>query len=229
MGFLLVLLTLPSVGWSFWRHFGYNSEEAFGGDGARPRDLPRASERRMTHKADAAVQSAVAIPPDDPLRQLATVQPEIDQKIRHVGVVGDTYTILLTGKETAGRFCLIDMYVPPGGGPPPHRHDFEETFTLLEGELDVVFRGAKQVVRAGETLHVPANAPHQFHNSSTRPVRMLCICSPAGQEQFFLEVGIPVAARTTPPPKLDETAQAELKAKAAALAPKYRTEFLQHA
>jgi quercetin dioxygenase-like cupin family protein len=183
----------------------------------------------MTHKADAAVQNAVAIPPDDPLRQLATVQPEIDRKIRHVGVVGDTYTILLTGKETAGRFCLIDMYVPPGGGPPPHRHDFEETFTLLEGELDVVFRGAKQVVRAGETVHVPANAPHQFHNSSTRPVRMLCICSPAGQEQFFLEVGIPVAARTTSPPKLDETAQAELKAKAAALAPKYRTEFLQHA
>jgi quercetin dioxygenase-like cupin family protein len=213
----------------FLASLGYNFEEALGGDGARPGDLLRASERTMTDKADAAVQKAVAIPPDDPLRQLATVQPEIDQKIRHVGVVGDTYTILLTGKETAGRFCLIDMYVPPGGGPPPHRHDFEETFTLLEGELDVVFRGAKQVVRAGETIHIPANAPHQFHNSSTRPVRMLCVCSPAGQEQFFLEVGIPVAARTTPPPKLDETAQAELKAKAAALAPKYRTEFLQHA
>ncbi len=24
--------------------------------------------------------------------------------------------------DTNGRFCLIDMYVPPGGGPPPHRH-----------------------------------------------------------------------------------------------------------
>jgi quercetin dioxygenase-like cupin family protein len=180
----------------------------------------------MAEKAE-ATPHVLAIPPDDPLRQLATVQPET--KIRHVGLVGDTYTILLTGKETAGRFCLIDMYVPPGGGPPPHRHDFEETFTLLEGELDVVFRGAKLVARAGETIHVPANAPHQFHNSSTRPARMLCVCSPAGQEEFFLEVGTPVAARTTPPPKLDETAQAEFKAKAAALAAKYRTEFLQHA
>ena len=49
--------------------------------------------------------------------------------------MGDTYTILLTGKDTAGRYCLIDMYVPPGGGPPPHRHDFEESFTIdaLEG------------------------------------------------------------------------------------------------
>lgn len=144
-------------------------------------------------------------------------------------MVGDTYTILLTAKDTAGRFCLIDMHIPPGGGPPPHRHDFEETFTVLEGELDVAFRGAKQVLRAGETINVPANAPHQFHNSSSQPVRMLCICSPAGQEEFFLEVGVPVATRTTPPPKLDVAAQAEFRAKSAALAPKYRTEFLESA
>ena len=151
-------------------------------------------------------KSSSVIPADDPLRPLAMIQPNKDPKIRHIGVVGDTYILLLTGKETAGRFCLIDMFVPPGGGPPPHRHDFEETFTLLEGELDVVFCGAKQVVRAGETIHVPANAPHQFHNSSTRPVRMLCICSPAGQEEFFLEIGVPVATRTTPPPELDPAA-----------------------
>jgi hypothetical protein len=54
-------------------------------------------------------------------------------------------------------------------------------------------------------------------------------CSPAGQEQFFAEVGLPIATRTTAPPKLDETAQAEFKAKAEALAPKYKTELLQHA
>jgi hypothetical protein len=55
---------------------------------------------------------------------------------------------------------------------------------------------------------------------------MLCICSPSGQEEFFMEIGVPVASRTTPPPRLDETAQAEFKAKAASLAPKYRTELL---
>lgn len=42
-------------------------------------------------------------------------------------MVGDTYTILLSGKDTAGRFALIDMLIPGGSGPPPHRHDFEET------------------------------------------------------------------------------------------------------
>ena len=49
----------------------------------------------------------------------------------HLGLVGDTYTVLLSEKDTAGLHCLIDMHVPPGGGPPPHRHDFEETFILL--------------------------------------------------------------------------------------------------
>ncbi len=183
----------------------------------------------MSEPTSAAKQAAAAIPDDNLERQLAFAQPNSDAKLPHIGVVGDTYTILLAGKDTAGRFCLIDMHIPPGGGPPPHRHDFEETFSVLEGELTATFRGAKQIVRAGETIHIPANAPHMFHNASSQPVRMLCICAPAGPEEFFTEIGVPVATRTTPPPKLDEAGQAALRAKIAAIAPKYRTELLQHA
>ncbi len=187
----------------------------------------REKECRMSSKSNAPEQAGPAVPPDDLRRELVFAQP--DTKLPHIGVVGDTYTILLTGKDTAGKFCLINMHVPPGGGPPPHRHDFEETFSVLEGELDATFRGKKRVVRAGETIHVPANAPHQFHNSSTQPVRLACICSPSGQEEFFMEVGVPVATRTTAPPKLDEVGQAAFMRKVKALAPKYRTELLEHA
>jgi len=165
--------------------------------------------------------------PDDLQRNLALARPNEDQTSPHLGIVGDTYTILLTGRDTAGRYCLIDMFVPPGGGPPPHRHDFEEMFTVLEGEIEVTFRGAKSVVRAGETINIPSNAPHEFHNKTERPARLLCMCSPAGQEEFFMAVGIPLASRTAPPPKLDATGQAAFKAKAEALAPQYRTELLQ--
>ncbi len=168
------------------------------------------------------------IPPDDPERTLAVARPNEDQSLPHLGLVGDTYTILLAGKETAGRYSLIDMHVPPGGGPPPHRHDFEESFTVLEGEIEATFRGAKSIVRAGETINIPANAPHQFQNTSDRAARLLCICSPAGQENFFIEVGDAVATRTTPPPKADSVGQAAFRAKAEALAPKYRTEFIKH-
>jgi hypothetical protein len=58
---------------------------------------------------------------------------------------------------------------------------------------------------------------------------MLCICSPAGQEKFFIEVGVPVATRATPPPKLTEKEQAVFIEKVKALAPKYRTELLREA
>jgi quercetin dioxygenase-like cupin family protein len=166
------------------------------------------------------------IPADNLARNLTLTQPD---NLPHIGLVGDTYTITVTGEDAAGRYCVVDMHVPPGGGPPPHRHDFEETFILIEGQIEATFRGKKLMVRAGDTLHIPANAPHQFHNASSGPVRMLCICSPAGQEKFFMEVGVLVATRTTPPPKLDEREQAAFIEKVKALAPKYRTELLREA
>jgi hypothetical protein len=58
---------------------------------------------------------------------------------------------------------------------------------------------------------------------------MLCICSPAGQEEFFKKVGTLVGTRTTPPPKLDETQQEAFIKKVMDLAPKYRTEVLKEA
>src|ERR1700674_4518931 len=148
------------------------------------------------------------IPPDDPSRAITVARPDEDQSLPHIGLVGDTYTILVTGHDTAGRYTLIDMHVPPGGGPPPHRHDFEEMFTVLDGEIELTFRGVSAVATAGETINVPANAPHVFRNASGRPARLLCLCSPAGQEEFFKEVGVPVAPRTEAPPALDDAATA---------------------
>jgi quercetin dioxygenase-like cupin family protein len=167
------------------------------------------------------------IPPDDLRRKLAVARPNEDERLPHIALMGDTYTILLSGDDTDGRYCLIDMLIPPGGGPGPHRHDFEESFTILEGEIETTFRGRKSVVRAGETINIPANAPHSFRNASHDPVRLLCICAPAGQEEFFAEVGIGVASRTTRAPKLDEAAQTAFIKKAQELARKYRTELLK--
>ena len=180
----------------------------------------------MNDSSSTSPQPAATIPPDDLRRNLALARPNGDPDLPHIGLAGDTYTILLTGDDTAGRYCLIDMHVPPGGGPPPHRHDFEEMFTLLEGEIELTFRGEKSVARAGETVNIPANAPHRFRNASDRPARLLCMCSPPGLDEFFMAVGVPVASRTAPPPVPDAADQAAFKAKAEALAAQYRTEFL---
>jgi quercetin dioxygenase-like cupin family protein len=177
--------------------------------------------------SDPSTSSVVAIPPDNLDRPLKVARPETDQSLPHIGLVGDTYTVLISGKDTNGHYCLIDMLIPPGGGPTPHRHDFEESFTLLEGEIETNFRGQKAIVRAGETVSIPANAPHSFKNVSDKPARLLCICSPAGQEEFFAQVGVAVPTRTAPPPPLDRDAEVAFIKKAVELAPKYRTELLK--
>ncbi len=139
----------------------------------------------MTDTADSPRPS---IPADDLSRKLTVVEPD-SPSVRHVAVVGDTYSILVSGAKTAGRYCLIDMLVPDGGGPPPHRHDFEEMFTLIEGELELTFRGQTTTVCSGSTVSIPANAPHAFKNKSCGLVHMLCFAAPAGLDEFFLEVG----------------------------------------
>ena len=174
---------------------------------------------RLTASADAV------LPADDLTRPLVVASPD-DQSLAYVSVAGDVYTILVGGDETAGRYCLIDMMVPPGGGPPPHRHDFEEMFVLSEGELTFHFRDQQSTIRAGSVVNIPANAPHHFKNVSDTPARMLCMATPAGLDAFFLAVGDRVASRTSHPPVLNSEQIAERQARAKVLAPQFKTELL---
>src|ERR1700710_1423129 len=147
------------------------------------------------------------------------MRPDQNDNLPSIGLVGDTYTILVAGSDTAGKYTLIDMHVPAGGGPPPHRHDFEEMFTVLEGEIEVSFRDRKLIARVGETINVPSNAPHAFTNAADTPARLLCLCAPSGQEEFFTLVGQSVTTRTAPPAPLSPAEETAFREKAQALAP----------
>jgi len=105
----------------------------------------------------------MSIPADNLNRKLIVASAD-DPSAVHLSLVGNTYTILVSAEDTAGRYSLIDMYVPPGGGPPPHRHDFEESFTVLEGEIEATFRGEKVLLRAGQVIQIP---PTRRTNSGT--------------------------------------------------------------
>jgi mannose-6-phosphate isomerase-like protein (cupin superfamily) len=191
------------------------------------RELRLHEESTMNVVSPLSPAIASTIPADDLSRNLTLARPLTDRGLCHLCLAGDTYTILLNGKDTAGRYCLIDMQVPHGGGPPPHRHDFEEMFAVQEGEIEVTFRDATSLVRAGETVNIPANAPHCFRNTAAKTPHLLCMCAPAGQDDYFKAVGDPVPDRTSPPPMLTATQQQERKAKAHDLAATYRTEFLK--
>jgi quercetin dioxygenase-like cupin family protein len=53
-------------------------------------------------------------------------------------VLTDLITIKISAKDTANLYSVIEEIVPPGGGPPPHRHAEVEIFYVLEGTFDFV-------------------------------------------------------------------------------------------
>jgi quercetin dioxygenase-like cupin family protein len=163
---------------------------------------------------------------DDPARELAIARSD-DDALVHLAVVGDTYTVLLSGEQTAGRFAMLDMLIPPGGGPPPHRHDFEECFRVLAGSIEVQLRDLPPMrLEAGDTVNIPANAPHGFRNTRDVAARLLCTVAPAGLESFFAEFGDPVPTRTSPAPQLSDVERRDRLERAAAKAPEYGIEML---
>jgi mannose-6-phosphate isomerase-like protein (cupin superfamily) len=136
---------------------------------------------------------------------------------------GDMYRFLVTGEETGGAYFAMEALVPPGGGPPPHIHRNEdETFYVVEGEVDFVLGDDTLTAGVGDFVNVPRGSVHCFHNSGTAPMRMILTFSPAGIEKFFEETLERALDPTQPPPdNVDEVA-----ARYAAAAPRYGIEFL---
>ena len=55
---------------------------------------------------------------------------------------------------------LYRIDVPPGGKLPPHRHDHEDTFTLLEGSATANLDGDVLGISVGDAVIVPTGVLH---------------------------------------------------------------------
>ena len=127
-------------------------------------------------------------------------------------VTGGRYTIKASSEDTDGAYTLIEMFLPPSSGPPPHLHAREEeSFYILEGTL--LFQVGYESLTAGAGAYVkaPRGVRHAFKNVGAAPARVLLLVTPAGLEKFFEEIGQPVG----------ETASAQTLEKAKEIAPKY--------
>lgn len=131
--------------------------------------------------ATMSTTALTANPPDDANGKLTPANPD-NPGLRHVSAAGGT-------GQTNGRYCLIDMLVLPGGGPPPHRHDYEELFTILEGEIELTFRGEMQQASACSTLI----------RSGTSPISPRA-CSACARQQGRTSFSWRLATRSTAAP-----------------------------
>lgn len=141
-----------------------------------------------------------------------------------LSIVGDSYRILISGEQTGGNYAVIDMLVPPGGGPGPHAHkNFQEMFYVTEGEIEFKMEGGKYIAKKGAFVNIPlGGAVHCFKNATDKLAHLLCTVVPAGLDSFFKEIGKPIEAGTfLPPPALNGEDLAKLKA----IAEKYGQEL----
>lgn len=132
----------------------------------------------------------------------------------YLAIAGGNYRIIISGEQTSGNYAVIEMTVPPGGGPPPHAHpDIQEMFHVLEGEVEFKTENGKQIVSKDGFVNIPlGGAIHCFKNISEKPVRLLCTVVPAGLENLFQEIGAPVLpGQTLPIPELTAERKAFLK------------------
>ncbi|MBO0935196.1 cupin domain-containing protein [Fibrella sp. HMF5335] len=131
--------------------------------------------------------------------KLTTTSAEQGQ---YLSVVGDTYRLVITGEQTDGAYAVIDMLVPPNGGPGPHAHpDFQESFYVLDGEVEVKTEHETYVARKGAFVNIPLGGiVHRFKNKSGEVAHLWCVVVPAGLEAMFQEIGQPVASGTFLPP-----------------------------
>jgi quercetin dioxygenase-like cupin family protein len=104
-----------------------------------------------------------------------------------------------SGRETAGRYSVIEQYMPEGSGPPPHVHPIDEAFYVIAGEITVHAGDKTLVIGAGGMGHVPKNTVHWFKTTSRETCRVLNLYTPAGFEQALIGSAAPAKSRTLPP------------------------------
>ena len=123
------------------------------------------------------------------MRENITMKSNTEGEV--LGVAGGNYRIIISGEETNGNYAVIEMLVPPGGGPLPHSHPgTQELFFLIEGELEFKIEAGKQIVNEGDFINIPFEGDiHCFKNTSDKLAKLLCTVIPAGLENVFRALG----------------------------------------
>lgn len=129
---------------------------------------------------------------------------------------GDSVSLRGTGvtfkvpSEHARGASTTEWVATPGFDTGLHVHErLEETWYVLDGELE--FHVGEEAFRAspGACVFVPPHVPHAFANHTAAPAKFLLIMSPPTHDRYFVELA-KILARSGPP---DSDAIAALRSK----------------
>ena len=115
-------------------------------------------------------------------------------------------SVCLSGTDTGGAYCLLEVSLAPGMAVPRHTHTREdEVYFILAGELEVTLAERTFVLRPGDTLLAPRDIPHKLRNSGNSTNHYLLVFSPSGFEELIMATAVPApdnAVAPTEPPAI---------------------------
>jgi quercetin dioxygenase-like cupin family protein len=104
----------------------------------------------------------------------------------HPGM-GMRWEITRSTEDSSGEaFESTNWLDPRMPGPPTHVHpNWEESFEVLEGSLDVCRDGEWTTLGPGGAATVPPGVPHTLRNASDEPAKTITRIRPAGRSEAF--------------------------------------------
>ena len=80
--------------------------------------------------------------------------------------------MLISVLNGARQLCVFEQWVAPGNGAPAHSHPVEEVLTVQQGEAEMWLGDDSFIVKAGQSLIVPAGRRHGFRNSGAMTLHL---------------------------------------------------------
>lgn len=108
--------------------------------------------------------------------------------------------ILVDGEQSEDRFSLVEMSGAPGDMPPLHVHHYEdETFYVIDGELEVHVAGREPVVvTPGQASFAPRSVPHVYRVTSPESAHWLVACTGRSFAGLVRDAAVPATTAVLP-------------------------------
>jgi quercetin dioxygenase-like cupin family protein len=106
-------------------------------------------------------------------------------------IVGEQITVLASGEATEGYEIFLQRG-PEGSGPPPHSHPWDESFFVVQGQVDFGIGPESTTALAGTLVHLPAGTVHWFRFGKGG-AEMISMTSHLGASKMFTDLAREVA------------------------------------
>jgi quercetin dioxygenase-like cupin family protein len=87
------------------------------------------------------------------------IKPADRKKV--LDVLGTQVTVLASGDDSSDQRVTLQAG-SEGTGPPPHSHDWDESFYVSGGQIRFTVNGETTMCAAGTFVHIPAGTVHSF-------------------------------------------------------------------